>query len=219
MNMDAIANVGAGVPDKRAGQNTSERHQAGCVETVAKLTQKVLLGHSRTCSECATRGNLSLHSILALSNRSKQQPRTARAEPLSVFPRNRLDTFALAPLGCLTRSAVSRRALDPGDNLEAETFGAGDVETIRGHEYHFVFFQSERLFHECIAIGMRLELARAVDADGGVERNYQARNSSPHAVSMAVLLFDRIAKLPSRRGAATASSASLASAEGSDRHL
>jgi hypothetical protein len=71
------------------------------------------------------------------------------------------------------RRARRSAALDPGD-LEAKMFGVGDVEAIGRDEHHLILLQPERLFDQRIAVRMRFELSRAVDADGRVEKSIEA---------------------------------------------
>src|SRR6516164_9309389 len=61
-------------------------------------------------------------------------------------------------------------APDPG-HLEAEMFGPGDVESVGRNKQHLIVLQTERLLDQRIAIRMRFEFARAVNAEGRVEKS------------------------------------------------
>src|SRR6516165_2156298 len=61
-------------------------------------------------------------------------------------------------------------APDPG-HLEAEMFGAGDVESVGRNKQHLIVVQTKRLLDQRIAIRMRFEFPRAVNADGRVEQS------------------------------------------------
>src|SRR5215469_14889065 len=61
-------------------------------------------------------------------------------------------------------------APDPG-HLEAKMFGAGDVESVGRNKQHLIVLQTERLLDQRIAIRVRFEFPRAVNAEGRVEKS------------------------------------------------
>src|SRR6516225_3773347 len=68
------------------------------------------------------------------------------------------------------RQGCAATAPDPG-HLESEMFGAGDVESVGRNKYHLIVFQTERLLDQRIAIRVRFEFPRAVNAEGRVEKS------------------------------------------------
>src|SRR6516164_7649160 len=64
-------------------------------------------------------------------------------------------------------------APDPRD-LEAEMFRAGDIEAVRRDEQHLVGLETEPFLDQLITFRMRFEFARAIDANGLVEKRIKA---------------------------------------------